>query len=116
MSLYLGIGIPIPVLDEEMARAVSIRNRDIPVLVCDYGAEGHPAIGRTNYEELRSGRVELEGRQVRTSPLSSLAKAREIAELLKAQVGSGAFPMAPPAQALPERSSVSALAIRERSR
>jgi L-aspartate semialdehyde sulfurtransferase len=116
VSLYLGIGIPIPVLDEEMASAVSIRNRDIPVLVCDYGAEGHPGIGRTNYEELRSGRVEFGGRQVRTSPLSSLAKAREIAELLKVQVKSGAFPIAPPAQALPSRSSVGALAIRERSR
>jgi L-aspartate semialdehyde sulfurtransferase len=116
VSLYLGIGIPIPILDEDMARRVSVRNRDIPVLVCDYGVEGHPAITRTNYEVLRSGRVEVEGRTVRTAPLSSLSKAREIAELLKAQVSSGAFPLAPPVQALPAHSSVAGLAIRERSK
>jgi L-aspartate semialdehyde sulfurtransferase len=116
VSLYLGIGIPIPVLDEDMARCVSIRNRDIPVLVCDYGAEGHPAIARTNYEELRSGRVELDGRSVRTAPLSSLSKAREIASLLKAQVASGAFPLGPPAQALPADSTVRGLEIKGRAR
>jgi uncharacterized protein (DUF39 family) len=116
VTLYLGIGIPIPVLDEEMAAAVSIRNRDIPVLVCDYGAEGHPAIARTDYEALRSGRIELEGKSVRTAPLSSLRKAREIAGLLKAQVASAAFPIGPPVQALPPDSGVSSLSIRERSR
>jgi L-aspartate semialdehyde sulfurtransferase len=116
VTLYLGIGIPIPVLDEDMARAVSVRNRDIPALVCDYGSDGHPAIARTNYEALRSGRVTIEGRSVRTAPLSSLAKAREIARLLKEQVASGAFPLAPPVQPLPEHSSVASLAIREKSR
>jgi uncharacterized protein (DUF39 family) len=116
VTLYLGIGIPIPVLDEEMAAALSVRNRDIPVLVCDYGAEGHPAVARTNYDELRSGTVRIDGKAVRTAPLSSLKKAREIAEALKAQVASGAFPMAAPVQALPERSSVSSLSAREKSK
>jgi uncharacterized protein (DUF39 family) len=115
VSLYLGIGIPIPILDEDMARHVSVRNRDIPVLVCDYGVEGHPAIARTNYEVLRSGRVEVEGKTVRTASLASLRKAREIAELLKSQVASGAFAISPPVQALPAHSSVAGLAIRERS-
>jgi L-aspartate semialdehyde sulfurtransferase len=99
-----------------MAKAVSVRNKDIPVLVCDYGVEGHPAIARTNYEVLRSGKVAIEGKSVRTAPLSSLAKAREIALLLKAQVASGAFALAPPVQALPAHSSVASLAIREKSR
>jgi L-aspartate semialdehyde sulfurtransferase len=116
VTLYLGIGLPIPVLDEDMARAVSVRNRDIPVLVCDYGVEGHPAIARSNYEALRSGRVTIEGKSVRTAPLSSLAKAREIALLLKERVASGAFPLAAPVQSLPEHSSVASLAIREKSR
>jgi L-aspartate semialdehyde sulfurtransferase len=115
VSLYLGIGIPIPVLDEDIATAVSVRNRDIPVLVCDYGAEGHPAIARTNYEELRSGSVEIEGRSIRTAPLSSLKKAREIAALLKSQVASGAFPIKAPVQSLPEHSSVAGLAVMGKS-
>jgi L-aspartate semialdehyde sulfurtransferase len=116
VTLYLGIGIPIPVLDEDMAAAVSVSNRDIPVLVCDYGVEGHPAIARASYETLRSGRVTIEGKSVRTAPLSSLAKAREIAALLKEKVAAGAFPLAPPVQGLPEHSSVASLAIREKSR
>jgi L-aspartate semialdehyde sulfurtransferase len=116
VSIYLGIGIPIPVLDEDVAAAVSIRNRDIPALVCDYGVDGHPAIARTNYEALRSGSVEIEGRKVKTAPLSSLARARAIAALLKLRVASGAFPIAPPVQALPSRSSVTGLSERGRSR
>ncbi len=116
VTLYLGIGIPIPVLDEDMAAALSVRNRDIPVLVCDYGLDGHPAIARSSYEELRSGTVTVEGKAIRTAPLSSLRKAREIAALLKSQVASGAFPIAAPVQALPERSSVSGLVAREKSR
>lgn len=115
VTLYLGIGIPIPVLDEDMAAAVSIRNRDIPVLVCDYGTEGHPAILKASYEELRSGQVELEGKKVRTAPLSSLKKARRIAELLKDQVATGAFPLAAPVQSLPATSSVSGLRAREKA-
>jgi L-aspartate semialdehyde sulfurtransferase len=116
VTIYLGIGIPVPVLDEDMAAAVSIRNRDIPALVCDYGVDGHPAIARTNYEVLRSGSIELEGRKVKTAPLSSLARARAIAALLKLRVASGAFPLGPPVQALPARSSVGGLAERGRSR
>jgi len=116
VTLYIGIGIPIPVLDEDMAAAVSVRDRDIPALICDYGTEGHPAIARTNYEALRSGFVEIAGKKTRTAPLSSLKKAREIAQALKAQVASGVFPLAAPVQALPERSAVSSLPVRERSR
>jgi uncharacterized protein (DUF39 family) len=116
VTLYLGIGIPIPILDEDMAAAVSVRNRDITALVCDYGVDGHPAIARTNYEELRSGTIRIDGKPVRTAPLSSLRKAREIALLLKGQVASGAFRLAAPVQALPERSSVSGLTVRERSK
>ena len=116
VTLYLGIGIPIPILDEDIAAAVSIRNRDIPALVCDYGVDGHPAIARTNYEELRSGRITIQGRSVRTAPLSSLKKAREIALLLKSQVASGAFPMSAPVQSLPERSSVTGLQLRDKSK
>ena len=116
VTLYLGIGIPIPVLDEDVAAAVSVRNRDIPVVVCDYGADGHPAVLRTNYEELRSGSIKIEGKEVRTAPLSSLKKAREIAGMLKAQVASGAFPIAAPVQGFPPSSSVSALNLRGKSK
>ncbi len=37
----------------------------------------------TNYEELRTGKIEINGNEVQTSPLSSFKKALEIAEELK---------------------------------
>jgi uncharacterized protein (DUF39 family) len=109
VTLFVGVGIPIPVLDEDLARRVSISNRQIETTICDYALDGHPGIARASYAELRSGALTLHGRRVRTAPLSSLAKAREIAELLKVQVASGSFPLAPPAQALPAHAVVRGL-------
>lgn len=114
-TLYLGVGFAIPVLDEDMAYRVSVRNDEIETTICDYGAEGHPAIGRTTYADLMSGSVELRGKRVRTAPLSSLRKAREIAAELRRRVASGTFPVTPPARALPQRQSVRGLEIRGRN-
>lgn len=111
VSLFVGVGIPIPVLDEDMARRVSISNRNIETTICDYALPGHPGIARVSYAELRSGWVELNGRRVRTAPLSSLAKAREIAQALKEAVVSGSFPIAEPVQPLPEHASVRGLPL-----
>lgn len=111
VSLFVGVGIPIPVLDEDMARRVSISNRNIETTICDYALPGHPGIARVSYAELRSGWVELNGRRVRTAPLSSLAKAREIAQVLKEAVVSGSFPIAEPVQPLPEHASVRGLPL-----
>lgn len=113
VSLFLGIGIPIPMLDEDMARRVSVSNAQITTTVCDYGTAGHPGIAKVNYAQLRSGSIELAGRKVRTAPLSSLAKAREIATLLADLLRSGSFPLAAPVQALPTRSPVAGLSVRE---
>lgn len=109
VSLFVGLGIPIPVLDEDIARRVSISNRQIETTICDYAEKGHPGIARVSYAALRAGWVELDGRKVRTAPLSSLAMAREIAEVLKAQVRSGAFPLAAPVQPLPAHATVCGL-------
>jgi len=84
-SLFVGIGIPIPILDEEIARNTAIRNEDIEVDILDYGVRrrDRPIIKRVKFEELLSGRIEINGRKVKTSPLSSIKKSIEIAEKLK---------------------------------
>jgi len=110
-TLYLGVGFAIPVLDEDLAYRVSIRNENIETTVCDYGIDGHPALRTANYAELMSGSIELHGKKVRTAPLSSLRKARELAQELKRRVIAGSFPLSPPARALPEHSSVRGLEI-----
>ncbi len=87
-SLMVGIGIPIPILDEEIMRHVSLTDAEIFAPVVDY-SKTYPereteVLGEVSYAELRSGYINLQGKQVRTSSLSSYAMAREISQILKA--------------------------------
>ncbi len=103
-TLFVGIGIPIPVLDEEMAQFLAVRNRHIYTQVVDYGvpSRSRPILRKVSYEELRSGTIELNGKKVPTAPLSSLRKAREIARVLKEKILKGEFLLQEPIQKLPE--------------
>jgi L-aspartate semialdehyde sulfurtransferase len=103
ISLFVGVGIPIPVLDEEMAEYVCIGNEDIYATVFDYSVEkrSKPNLGKFSYKELRSGSITLQGKKVHTAPLSSLKRAREIAETLKGWVSSGQFTLTEPVRPLP---------------
>ncbi|HBL74405.1 MAG: hypothetical protein A2W90_19990 [Bacteroidetes bacterium GWF2_42_66] len=109
VSMFVGIGIPIPVLDAEIAKRVSIRNEQIETTVLDYGVEGSPALGRVNYAQLRSGKIEVQGKKVRTAPVSSLSKARKIADILKKQIQEGKFEITKPVQMFPTNTSLQVL-------
>ncbi len=111
VTLYVGVGFALPVLDEDMAYRVMVRNEDIETTVCDYSLPGHPALRTATYAELMSGSIELAGKKVRTAPLSSLRGARLLAETLKERVLAGAFPLAAPTRPLPEHSTVQGLAV-----
>lgn len=92
-SLYLGIGIPIPVLNEKIAKNTAVRDRDITVPVVDYGIprRDRPSMKMVSYEDLKSGMIDLNGKEVSTSSLSSFHMAREVAQVLKEQVEKGEF-------------------------
>lgn len=109
VSLFVGIGIPIPVLDVEMAKRVSINNSQIQTSVLDYGTEGTPKLGQVTYEELRSGEIEVKGQKVKTAPVASLAKARKIADILKKQIQNGEFLIQEPVQMFPNNTSLKGL-------
>ena len=109
VSMFVGIGIPIPVLNVEMARRVSINNSQIQTSVLDYGSPGTPKLGQVTYEQLRSGEIEVNGQKVRTAPVASLAKARKIAEILKKQIQDGQFQLQEPIQMLPTNTSLKSL-------
>jgi len=115
VSLFVGIGVPIPLLDEEMVNFVSVRDRDITTTLYDYGVpeRSRPVIRTVNYAELKSGVIEVNGKQVRTAPLSSLYKARNIAETLKDWIAKGEFLIQEPAGPLPTQTTVKALEIKE---
>ncbi len=103
VSAFVGIGIPIPVLDEDIAATLALTDADLTATVFDYGVarRSRPALARVSYAELRSGSIQVEGREVPTGPISSLAVARAIAAELKRWVAEGGFTLAPPLEALP---------------
>jgi uncharacterized protein (DUF39 family) len=105
VSLYVGIGIPIPILNEEMARYTAIKDEDIYTQVYDYGMD-YPkgvvkSLGEVNYKDLRSGEITVKGTRVSTAPMSSYFKAREIAFILKEWIEKGTFLLGEPQQHLP---------------
>jgi len=105
VSLGIGVGIPIPILDEDMVRAVAVRDRDIQAPVVDYSHDYPNCTGRVlgwvNYEELKTGEIEFQGRRIPVGSMSSYVMALEIAEILKDQIRKGEFLLAPPIRPLP---------------
>lgn len=109
VSLQVGLGVAIPLLDEEMARFTGVKDEDIVAPIVDYSrnypySEGGP-LGQVNYQELKSGQITVNGKEVPTGSLSSYPKAREIAKILKDWIGTGHFLLSEPAQLLPSADS-----------
>lgn len=115
VSLFVGVGIPIPVLDEDMARFVSVRDSDIKTTLFDYGVphRSRPALMTVNYQDLKSGSVELNGKKIRTAPLSSLYTARKIAGELKAWISQGKFRLREPIAPFATRATPKNLEVKE---
>ena len=89
-SLAVGIGVPIPVLNEEIAGYAAVKDEDIYTQIVDY-SEAYPqgkqeSLGEVNYRQLKTGRIMVKGKEVPTASLSSYSKALEIAETLKKRI------------------------------
>lgn len=109
VSMFVGIGIPIPILDQDIAHRVSIRNEQIETTILDYGSAGMPFLGKTTYAQLQSGMIDINGKKVRTAPVASLQKAREIAAILKKSIQKGKFELTAPVGAFPTHTSLKSL-------
>jgi uncharacterized protein (DUF39 family) len=116
VSAFVGIGVPIPVLDEEIAATLALTDEELTATVFDYGVQrrSRPALGTVTYAELRSGSIEIDGKTIPTGPISSLPTARKIAATLKEWIAKGSFVLSPPLQPLPQpgEQSVKPLEIR----
>ena len=99
-SMFVGLGIPIPILNEKLAKSTSIKDEDIITEIVDYGVPRRekPILKTTNYKELKSGMIDLDGKKVKCSPLSSIFHARKIANELKEWIEEGNFLLNPPAE------------------
>ena len=102
-SLMLGIGIPIPVLNEGVVERAAVSDADLVAPVVDFSIPRRvrPTFGLVSYAQLKSGRIRLNGQQVRVAPLASLRLSLAVAEALKAQIAAGEFLLSEPVAPLP---------------
>ncbi len=104
-TMFIGIGIPIPILDAEMAKFAGVRNSEIKTQIIDFGVprRDRPVVRDVTYEELISGRVEINGEEVRVSPLSSFYMAEKIMKDLKREIERGEFFLSAPVDRIPRK-------------
>ncbi len=119
-TMFVGLGIPIPVIDEEMAFFTSRSDKDFCAQVVDYSTDYPQRTGTSlcevTYAELKSGRINVKGKDVPTFPISSYSKAREIASTLKTWVETGSFLLTNPVESLPGiDSGISLVTLDERT-
>jgi len=98
VSLYVGLGIALPMLNIETVKNCAVRDEDLITSIVDYGTprRDRPVVRTVSYAELKSGHVEIDGELVRTSSMSSYSRARQVAHELKSLVEAGSFTVALP--------------------
>lgn len=104
-TITVGIGVPIPVLSEEILQYTLVTDDDIFAPVVDY-SEAYPqrkpdVLAEVTYAELKSGVIKIQGKEVPTASLSSYPKAVEIANILKDWIKKGEFLLTEPVAPLP---------------
>lgn len=104
-TLSVGIGVPIPILNEEILRYTTVTDDEIFGGVIDY-SKAYPnlepdVVAEVSYGQLRSGKVDINGREVPTASLSSYPRAREIALELKDWIIKSKFELTQPVAGLP---------------
>jgi uncharacterized protein (DUF39 family) len=105
VTMTVGIGVPIPILSEEILEYSAVTDKDIIAAVIDY-SEAYPQrtpdiVGEVTYAALRSGKIKLLGKEVPTASLSSYSRAVEIANTLKDWIRKGDFYLTEPVAPLP---------------
>lgn len=103
-TLIVGIGIPIPVLNEEILKSAAVSDKDIWAPIVDFGFDYPQGIaksyGEVSYAQLRSGKINFNGKETLAVPLSSYAMAREIAGVLAGWIKEGKFFLGAPVRTL----------------
>ncbi len=102
-SLMLGVGLALPVLHERVIERCALGDEDVVAPVIDFSIPRRvrPTFGLVSYAQLKSGRIKIEGKTVRTAPLSSIYFADQIAVELKQWIEAGEFTLTAPVAPLP---------------
>ncbi|NQT72145.1 MAG: hypothetical protein HQ553_05165 [Chloroflexi bacterium] len=104
-TMAVGVGVPIPILSEDVLRYTSVKDEEIFAPIVDY-SEAYPGrkpdvLGEVSYSDLKSGKIEVSGKEVPTASISSYSKAVEIAHTLKDWILKGDFLLTDPVTPLP---------------
>jgi len=95
VTMAVGIGLPIPILSEEVLAYTLVSDADILAPVVDYAKtypnRGSEILGEVSYAELKSGQIVVQGKSIPTASLSSYPRALEIAQTLKHWIQQGEF-------------------------
>lgn len=102
-SLMLGVGVPLPVLNEDVVNGCAVQDKDIVAPVVDFSIPRRvrPTFGLVSYAQLKTGRMTIEGKSVRVAPLTSIFLSRQIAVELKQWIERGEFMLTEPVAAIP---------------
>jgi L-aspartate semialdehyde sulfurtransferase len=118
-TLTVGIGVPIPVLNEEILEHAAASDSDIQAAVIDY-SDAYPnmkpdILGEVSYSQLKSGKITINNKEIPTASLSSYPRAVEIAGILKEWINTGKFMLTEPVTSLPGvNSGITLQALKER--
>jgi uncharacterized protein (DUF39 family) len=104
-TLTIGIGVPIPILSEQILINAAATDADISAPIVDY-SEAYPnmkpdILGEVSYAQLKSGKITVNGMEIPTASLSSYSRAVEIAGTLKEWILKGQFLLTEPVASLP---------------
>ncbi|MCL6433515.1 MAG: homocysteine biosynthesis protein [Leptolyngbyaceae cyanobacterium HOT.MB2.61] len=102
-SLMLGVGIPLPVLNEEVVARCAVQDQDLVAPIVDFSIPRRvrPIFGLVSYAQLKSGRIGIDGKSVRVAPLASIYLSRQVAIELKQWIEAGKFLLSEPVAPIP---------------
>lgn len=102
-SLMLGVGVPLPVLDEQVVAHCAVADHDLVAPVVDFSIPRRvrPTFGLVSYAQLKSGKIKIEGKTVRAAPLASLYLSGQVALELQAWIQTGKFTLTEPVAPIP---------------
>ena len=102
-SLMLGVGVAMPVLNEEVVARCAVQDQDLVAPVVDFSIPRRvrPTFGLVSYAQLKSGRITIDGKSVRVAPLASMFLSRQVALELKQWIETGSFTLTEPVASIP---------------
>lgn len=104
ISLMIGVGVPIPVLNPNILASLIVKDEDIVAPIIDFSIPRRvrPSFGLVSYAQLKSGQIVINNTKVRSAPVASISRSEQVASNLKDWIMGGEFTLTEPVAPLPE--------------